>query len=343
MCRLFHATGGIIIVMDPKTGEILALGNQPSYDPNHFEKADERQFKNRAVVDIYEPGSTFKPIIAATALSAGTYDTKRVWHDPGVVWASGHPIKNWNEESYGDVRLVDIIKWSINTGFAHIGLLTGGETMTDYAKRFGFGRSTGIELPGEGVGLLFEPKNMRPIDVATMSIGQGIAVTPLQMVQAYSALANGGKMVKPHIIASIKNADGSDYKVTEKEVIGQPITEAVASEVKDMMEKEVSEGGGSNAQVPGYHMAGKTGTAQKIDAFESFRRQGHWINPNLTFRTVVILRPIGNRQELGTKADANNITISLHGFLNQLDLCLRIVVWKSFPIFIWRLRTSHHN
>lgn len=85
-------------------------------------KADERQFKNRAVVDIYEPGSTFKPIIAATALSAGTYDTKRVWHDPGVVWASGHPIKNWNEESYGDVRLVDIIKWSINTGFAHIGL-----------------------------------------------------------------------------------------------------------------------------------------------------------------------------------------------------------------------------
>ena len=261
-----HATGGIIIVMDPKTGEILALGNQPSYDPNHFEKADERQFKNRAVVDIYEPGSTFKPIIAATALSAGTYDTKRVWHDPGVVWASGHPIKNWNEESYGDVRLVDIIKWSINTGFAHVGLLTGGETMTDYAKRFGFGRSTGIELPGEGVGLLFEPKNMRPIDVATMSIGQGIAVTPLQMVQAYSALANGGKMVKPHIIASIKNADGSDYQVTEKEVIGQPITEAVASEVKDMMEKEVSEGGGSNAQVPGYHMAGKTGTAQKIDA-----------------------------------------------------------------------------
>ncbi len=274
-----HATGGIIIVMDPKTGEILALGNQPSYDPNHFEKADERQFKNRAVVDIYEPGSTFKPIIAATALSAGTYDTKRVWHDPGVVWASGHPIKNWNEESYGDVRLVDIIKWSINTGFAHVGLLTGGETMTDYAKRFGFGRSTGIELPGEGVGLLFEPKNMRPIDVASMSIGQGIAVTPLQMVQAYSALANGGKMVKPHIIASIKNADGSDYQVTEKEVIGQPITEAVASEVKDMMEKEVSEGGGSNAQVPGYHMAGKTGTAQKIDAEHGGYLKNQYIAP----------------------------------------------------------------
>ena len=261
-----HASGGIIIVMDPKSGDILALGNRPSYDPNHFEKATEAEFKNRAVVDIYEPGSTFKPIIAATALSAKTYDTQRIWHDPGEVWASGHAIKNWNDESYGDVRLVDIIKWSINTGFAHIGLLTGGDTLTEYAKKFGFGKSTGIELPGEGSGLLFNPKEMRPIDVATMSIGQGIAVTPLQMVQAYSAIANGGKMVKPHIIDSIKEADGTVYQVTPEEISGEPITPEVADAVKDMMEKEVSEGGGSNAQVPGYHMAGKTGTAQKLDA-----------------------------------------------------------------------------
>ncbi len=260
-----HATGGILIVMDPKTGEILALANQPSYDPNHFDKATPAQFKNRAVVDIYEPGSTFKPIIAATALAAGTYDTQRVWHDPGEIWASGHAIKNWNEESYGDVRLVDIIKWSINTGFAHVGLLTGGDILTDYAKKFGFGKATGIELPGEGAGILFNPDDMRPLDVATMAIGQSIAVTPLQMVQAYSALANGGQMVKPHIISAIRNPDGSDYSVTKTEVSGRPIDEKVANEVKDMMEKEVSEGGGSNAQVPGYHMAGKTGTAQKID------------------------------------------------------------------------------
>ncbi len=261
-----HASGGIILVMDPKTGDILALGNRPSYDPNHFGNATETQFKNRAVVDIYEPGSTFKPIIAATALSAGTYDTKRVWKDPGAVWASGHAIKNWNDESYGEVRLVDIIKWSINTGFAHIGLLTGGQTLTEYAEKFGFGKPTGIELPGEGAGLLFDPKEMRPIDVATMSIGQGIAVTPLQMVQAYSAIANGGKMVKPHIIQSIKEPDGTDYQVTKQEESGTPITPEVAEEVKDMMEKEVSEGGGSNARIPGYHMAGKTGTAQKLDA-----------------------------------------------------------------------------
>ena len=260
------ADSGIIIVMDPKSGGILALGNRPSYDPNHFGSATEAQFKNRAVVDIYEPGSTYKPIMAATALQAGTYDTKRVWHDPGVVWASGHPIKNWDESSYGDIRLVDIIKYSINTGFAHIGLLTGGKTMTEYAKKFGFGKETGIELPGERTGLLFNPETIKPIEVATMAIGQGIAVTPLQMVQAYSAIANGGKMVKPHIIKEIKNPDGSDYSVTDVVYSGNPISEQVANEVKDMMEKEVSEGGGVNAQIPEYHMAGKTGTAQKLDA-----------------------------------------------------------------------------
>ena len=132
-----------------------------------------------------------------------------VWHDPGKIWASGHAIRNWDDGAYGDVKLVDIIKYSINTGFAHIGLLTGGKTLTEYALKFGFGKPTGIELPGEGAGILFNPDDMRDIDVATMSIGQSIAVTPLQMLQAYSALANGGQMVKPHILRTVNNPDGS--------------------------------------------------------------------------------------------------------------------------------------
>lgn len=260
-----QAQSGLIIVMDPKTGAILAMASRPTYDPNNFNKAEPAQFRNKAVVDIYEPGSTFKPIVAATALSAGTYDTTRVWHDPGAIWANGHAVRNWDKQSYGDVRLVDILKFSINTGFAHIGLLTGGETLTSYAKAFGFGKLTGIELPGEGAGILFNPKKMRPLDVATMSIGQSIAVTPLQMVQAYSALANDGKMVKPHLISSIKNADGTDYYVAKPQIVSNPVDKKVAGQVKDMMEKEISEGGGLKAQVPGYHMGGKTGTAQKLD------------------------------------------------------------------------------
>ena len=260
-----QAQSGLIIVMDPKTGAILAMASRPTYDPNNFNKAEPAQFRNKAVVDIYEPGSTFKPIVAATALSAGTYDTTRVWHDPGAIWANGHAVRNWDKQSYGDVRLVDILKFSINTGFAHIGLLTGGETLTSYAKAFGFGKPTGIELPGEGAGILFNPKKMRPLDVATMSIGQSIAVTPLQMVQAYSALANDGKMVKPHLISSIKNADGTDYYVAKPQIVSNPVDKKVADQVKDMMEKEIFEGGGFKAQVPGYHMGGKTGTAQKLD------------------------------------------------------------------------------
>ena len=260
-----QAQSGLIIVMDPKTGAILAMASRPTYDPNNFNKAEPAQFRNKAVVDIYEPGSTFKPIVAATALSAGTYDTTRVWHDPGAIWANGHAVRNWDKQSYGDVRLVDILKFSLNTGFAHIGLLTGGETLTSYAKAFGFGKPTGIELPGEGAGILFNPKKMRPLDVATMSIGQSIAVTPLQMVQAYSALANDGKMVKPHLISSIKNADGTDYYVAKPQIVSNPVDKKVADQVKDMMEKEIFEGGGFKAQVPGYHMGGKTGTAQKLD------------------------------------------------------------------------------
>ena len=120
-----------------------------------------------------------------------------------------------------------------------------------------FGKATDIELPGEAEGILFNPEDMRPIDVATMSLGQGIAVTPLQMVQAYSALANGGQMVKPHIIASIKNADGSDYQNFGTQIVGHPITPEIADTVKGMLEKVVSEGGGQMARVEGYHMAGK--------------------------------------------------------------------------------------
>ncbi len=272
-----HAAGAMVIMMDAKTGEILALANRPSYDPNQFYLATENEFKNRAVVDIYEPGSTFKPITAATALAAGTYRTDTVWHDPGEIWASGHAIKNWDDESYGDVRLVDILKYSVNTGFAHVGLLTGGKTLTEYAQKFGFGKETGIELPGEASGILFDPKEMREIDVATMSIGQAIAVTPLQMVQAYSALANGGQMMKPHIIAKIVNEDGSIDRETKPEVSGNPVSKEVADTLRDMMEKEVSEGGGQNARVPGYHMGGKTGTAQKIDTERGGYLEGQYV------------------------------------------------------------------
>ncbi len=259
------ATGASIIIMDPKTGEILAMANRPTYDPNHYDKGTENDFKNRAVTNLYEPGSTFKPIIASAALASNKWTTETVFHDTGHIMASGHVMQNWNGEGYGDVKLLEILKYSINTGMARIGLTTGPKILSDYVKAFGFGKSTGIELPGEGDGILFDPDTMADIDTASMSIGQGIAVTPLQMVRAFGALANNGTMMKPHIIKSINNPDGSVYKEIQPEVVGQPIPEAIAKTIDGILEKEVSEGGGHKAYVDGYHFGGKTGTAQKLN------------------------------------------------------------------------------
>lgn len=280
------SAGGTIIVMDPRTGEILAMASRPTYDPNHFTEWSETQFRNRAVVNLYEPGSTFKPIIAAAALASGTVTPDTVFHDTGAVHASGHVIKNWDEEGYGDVRLEDIIKHSINTGFAELGLKVGGAVLTDYAKRFGFGKKTGIELPGEGSGILFNPEDMRASDTATMSIGQSIAVTPLQMIQAYGALANDGQMMKPHVIDKVKNPDGSVYKDYPNEKVGEPISKQVAQTLMPMLEKVVSEGGGIKARVPGYRLAGKTGTAQKLDTVHGGYLDGRYIASFIGFGPI---------------------------------------------------------
>ena len=186
-------------------------------------------------------------------------------------------MKNWDGRGSGKVRLLDILKYSINTGMAYLGTTAGGDVLTDYVKRFGFGKATGIELPAEGDGILFDPATMTKLDVATMSIGQGIAVTPLQMVQAFGALANGGKMMKPHIIKSIANPDGSIYKEAQDVEQGQPIPESIAKQITDILEKEVSEGGGHKAHVEGYQFAGKTGTAQKLDPEHGGYLNGRYI------------------------------------------------------------------
>lgn len=255
-----------VIVMDPQTGEILAMANRPNYDPSDLSKASPEAIRNTAVTSLYEPGSTFKPIIASAALASNSWSLDRVYDDKGSIVVSGHTMRNWNGEGYGPVKLLDILKYSINTGMARIGLATGAQTLTDYVKAYGFGRQTGIEIPGEGEGILFkDPKTMVDSDVATMSIGQSIAVTPLQMVQAFGAIANGGKMMKPHIIKSFNNPDGSVAEVAKDVEQGQPIPKNIAEQISNILEKEVSEGGGQKAHIEGYHFGGKTGTAEKIN------------------------------------------------------------------------------
>ena len=275
-----------VIVMDPKTGEILAMANRPTYDPNHYSQGSEEDFKNIAVTNLYEPGSTFKPIIASAALASGKWKLDQVYNDKGSFAANGHIIRNWNGEGYGPVRLLDILKYSINTGMAEIGTLTGADILSKYIRDYGFGSETGIELPGEGAGILYNPEDMSKLDVATMSIGQGIAVTPLQMVRAFGALANGGAMMKPHIIKSYSNSQGDVTSTTETSVVGQPVPAETVKTIVDILEKEVSEGGGTKAMVEGYHFGGKTGTAQKLDTKHGGYLDGQYIASFIGFGPV---------------------------------------------------------
>ena len=286
------------LVMDPRSGEVLAMASRPSYNPNRFWQANDEAWRNRAISSVYEPGSTFKAMVAGTALQEGVVAPNMTFYDPGHIDVSEKRIQNWNGESFGNVTFTDIVKNSINTCFAQIGLWLGGEKLNEYAERFGFGQATGIELPGEESGILFaSPKDMVNSDVATMAIGHSIAVTPLQLVTAMSAVANDGVLLKPHIIKRITNADGSVYKEYGREEVRRVIDSATDKTLVGLLEQVVATGGGSKAAVKGYRIAGKTGTAQKINEHTSGYMDGRYIasfcgfapveNPELVVLVVI--------------------------------------------------------
>lgn len=258
------ARGATIIVMNTKTGEILGMANRPTYNPNYFYVYGPNEWKNRAISVVYEPGSTFKAIVAAAAIEEGVVSPDERMQDNGFIEVSGRKIRNWSGESYGNISFTDVIKNSINTGFVEVGLRLGGERLNKYARAFGFGKAVDIELPGEEDGILFKTADMRAVDVATMAIGQGIAVTPLQLITAISAIANDGVLLKPYIVKEIKSLDGTVDFTGTTQVVRQAISPETAKKMKPLLEKVVSEGGGVKAQVKGYRFAGKTGTAERL-------------------------------------------------------------------------------
>lgn len=271
------AQAATVIVMNPKTGEILAMASRPSYDPNQFYRYNESNWKNRAVSIVYEPGSTFKSVVAAAALQEKLVTPDESFLDKGYIEASGRRIQNWDGEGHGSISFTEIIKYSINTGFVQVGERLGAERLTRYAQLFGFGQTTGIELPGEEQGILYKASDMRESDLATMSIGQSIAVTPLQLITAVSAIANNGVLLKPHIIKEIDNSDGTLLTAKAAEQVRQVITPETAKELGLLMEKVISEGGGKKGRVKGYRFAGKTGTAQKLKEDGSGYAEGRYI------------------------------------------------------------------
>jgi len=287
------AQAATMIVMNPKTGEILAMASRPAFNPNSFFRFKEQDWRNRAVATIYEPGSTFKAIVAASAFQEKVVTAQEIFNDTGAIDVGGRVIQNWDGGSYGRLPFSDFVKFSINTGFAEVAKRMGGTRMLKYSEAFGFGKATGIELPGEEEGMLLSLKAMQPSDVATMGIGQAIAVTPMQLITAVSALANDGKLLKPHIIKEIRDSDGLLVSYSTPQIVRQAVSPEVAHETLGLMEKVVTEGGGKRGKVEGYRFAGKTGTAERL------RDNGAGYDPGRYIASFVGLGPVEDVQLAG--------------------------------------------
>lgn len=264
------AKGAVAILMDPNTGEILGMASRPTFDPNKFNDSPIDALTNRAISFVYEPGSVFKPIVGSAALSEHLVTPDSPFVDTGAYQVADRTIMNWDREALGPITFTDIIKFSVNTGMADTGMKLGAQRMNEYTRKFGFGTATGIELPGEEDGILYNTEDMRLPDIATMAIGQGIAVSPLQMLTAICAIANGGELLKPYIVDHVVLPNGEVIRQGKKQVVRRVISEEVASEMRTMMEKVVSEGGGKTARIPGYKIAGKTGTAEKLSEYGGY-------------------------------------------------------------------------
>ncbi|MBQ8418343.1 MAG: peptidoglycan glycosyltransferase [Phascolarctobacterium sp.] len=262
------AKGATAIIMDPYTGEILGMSSRPNFDPNKYHEYSPEAWSNKAVSMIYEPGSVFKPIVACMGMAEQLITPNTIFKDDGRIQVADRVIHNWDYKwelkGKGEVPFSDIIKYSINTGMVQLGMELGAHKLTNYSKLFGFGAPTGIELPGEESGILYKAEEMYKPDVATMAIGQGIAVTPIQMLRAICAIANGGELLQPYIVKKIVAPNGDIVREGEKKVIRQVISKDTAAKMRTMMEQVVEEGGGKSAAIKGYRIAGKTGTAEKL-------------------------------------------------------------------------------
>lgn len=258
----YGAQGAMAIVMDPKTGGILAMSSFPTYDPRSYQEYSDDLYRNPLITDTYEPGSTFKPLVMASALDAGLIkaDTK-CSICAGPVTIGEYDIRTWNNKYNPDETMTEVIQHSDNTGMVFVGRQLGLDRMLSYFDKFGIGQETGIDLQGE-VEASIRPRNeWYPIDAATATFGQGITVTPIELITAFSAIANGGHRMEPHVVAAVQTPEGDRIEIPSKEM-GQPISEKTAKIMTEMMVNAVDLGEAKWAKPKGYRIAGKTGTAQ---------------------------------------------------------------------------------
>ncbi|HEV8601690.1 MAG TPA: penicillin-binding protein 2, partial [Patescibacteria group bacterium] len=256
------ADGGSITVINPKTGAIMALAVSPDFNPNEYNKVSNiGVYSNTVLAADYEPGSVFKPITMAAALNAGSVTPEMTYEDKGEVDVDDRKIKNSDPQPNGMQTMTQVLEKSLNTGAVFVEQQLGHDNFKKYVKQFGFGKLTNLELPGEVLGNLDSLNKKGDIFFATASFGQGITVTPVQLASAYTAIANGGKLMKPYLVSKVVHADQTEEDNYPKEV-GQVINSKTAAQVSAMLVNVVENGHGKKAAVKGYYIAGKTGTAQ---------------------------------------------------------------------------------
>ncbi|PKN38849.1 MAG: penicillin-binding protein [Deltaproteobacteria bacterium HGW-Deltaproteobacteria-2] len=262
------AKGGVAIVMDPKTGEILALANQVGFNPNNIEGLTPEKWRNRAIADNFDPGSTFKPFLVAAALEEKIIkESDKFFCENGNYKVANRVIHEAQRKRHGYLGVPDILKYSSNIGAAKIAQKMGREKFYDYIQKFGFGERTGIDLPGETAGLVRPVKNWVPVDTAMIAFGQGISVTAIQLIAAVSAIANDGVLMKPYIVRGIADKNNRLVKLYAPTVVRKVISPGVAKRLTTMLTEVVGapDGTGKKASIVNVAVAGKTGTSQKFD------------------------------------------------------------------------------
>lgn len=262
LMKKWNATGTTIIVQEPYSGKILAMADNPTFNPNNYSSFKTNLFMNRSTQDIFEPGSSYKPITMSMGLDLGKVTPTTTFTDTGSITIAGYTIKNFSEKVFGTRTMSEVLEKSINTGAMFVENLVGDENFKNYSINTGFGQRTGIDLPGELSGDITNLYSGRKINYLTASFGQGIAVTPIQLINGFSAIANGGRLMKPYVVEKIVR--GGEETVTKSEIIGIPFSEKTSKQLKTML-VSVVDNGFDKARIKGYDIAGKTGTAQIPD------------------------------------------------------------------------------
>lgn len=254
---------GLVLVMDPNTGEILANAVYPTFDPNYFQDFSADRRRNVAITDQYEPGSTFKFVTAAASVDLGLAYNDRKF-DSGPYWeVGGGRVRNSDGRVFGNISFLEAMERSDNITFAKLSTEMGPERFHLYIREFGFGSRSGVDFPGEISGMVATPRTAgQALQWANTGFGQGIAVTPLQLLNALCAIANGGSLMKPHFVREIRDAQGRLVEKFQPEVIGSPVGSQTAHEVSQLLRSVVVNGNGNRADINGYYVAGKTGTAE---------------------------------------------------------------------------------